>query len=843
MANVGRANVEITADSGQAQREIKGVTGLFKNMGSIAAGVMGGLALFETVKSTFTGLWNSTIGMNASMEQYRNTLTIVQGSAEKANETLEWATKFAAATPYEIPELVEATTRLEAYGLTAQDVLGTTGDMASAMGKPLMQAVEAIADAQTGELERLKEFGITKQMLIDQAAEMGLGEVVNAKGQITNQEALNEALFALMNDRYEGAMEIQSTTFTGMISNIKDSMGQMASALSQPIFDSLKGGLESVVPVMGAFTQVVQGDWAGAKETLVDAFGEDTALQIENAFLKIFRVFHELKEFVISLYPVWDNLKAIFISLLPIFGQVGGAIAVVWNVISENLPPVLDLITKFAAIIVGWEGFIPIILGLVGGIVAFKTGISVINGVTSSINFFKTSFAALNAVIKANPVLAVISLLIALGVALVSLYNNSETFRNAVNSIWEFLKGVFVSLIEFFTETIPGWWNSLITGITNLWNSIVGWFTTAYEFVSAWIMNLWTSVVGFFQGIFDGIMAILQPFIDFFLASWENLKLMLFSIITLIVTTLTGNFEGMKVALLGIWTAIKEQALAWWNLLKDTVIQVVVNLWNGIVGWVTSIYNSVVEWFTKMKNSAVEKISELWNGVVNWFVSLPSTIAYWITTAYNNVVEWFTKIKNKAIELVTNMFNGVIEWIVGIPGEFVKIGGEVVSALSEIDLWQVAKDVVNGFIGGIGDMAGAVWEGAKSLGNSLVGGLTSMLGISSPSKVTWGLGLDTGEGMILGLDDKIREAERKARELAAAVASEMEKESANLNLGATISGIEGQMNQNSNLFDQVQGAISPEQHVHYWQLNADEITDVSRLIDIVDGIVQTVRSR
>ena len=48
--------------------------------------------------------------------------------------------------------------------------LKSLGDAASAMNKPLIQAVEAMADAMTGENERLKEFGIRASMKGDEIA-------------------------------------------------------------------------------------------------------------------------------------------------------------------------------------------------------------------------------------------------------------------------------------------------------------------------------------------------------------------------------------------------------------------------------------------------------------------------------------------------------------------------------------------------------------------------------------------------------------------------------------------------------------------------------------------------
>lgn len=47
--------------------------------------------------------------------------------------------------------------------------------MAAATNKSFDQAVEALIDAQTGELERLKEFGITKAKILEQGEKMFSG--------------------------------------------------------------------------------------------------------------------------------------------------------------------------------------------------------------------------------------------------------------------------------------------------------------------------------------------------------------------------------------------------------------------------------------------------------------------------------------------------------------------------------------------------------------------------------------------------------------------------------------------------------------------------------------------
>lgn len=178
-------------------------------------------------------LGKSMVSEAASMESYRLTLETTMKSAEKARETLSWATAFANVTPFETGDIVEGTVRLANYGLVAQNVLPRIGDMAAIMGKSINQGVEAIADAQTGELERLKEFGITKNAIAEKAQSMFKGmSIINNKGQITDLKKFNEALFALMSDRFAGGMEKSSRSFKGLWSTIigvsKTGMAQIA---------------------------------------------------------------------------------------------------------------------------------------------------------------------------------------------------------------------------------------------------------------------------------------------------------------------------------------------------------------------------------------------------------------------------------------------------------------------------------------------------------------------------------------------------------------------------------------------------------------------------------------
>ncbi|MEQ8168537.1 MAG: phage tail tape measure protein [Candidatus Eremiobacterota bacterium] len=203
-------------------------------------------------------------------------LTAAKGNEKLRDELMAFAKEAASSTPYSVQQVTDSIIKLEAYGFKAKEVFSKVGDMAAAYGKDLSQAVEAVADAQTGELERLKEFTITKQQLIDKAREMFGKEIVNAKGQITDLKAMNEALFTIMEERSSGAMGRMMDTYTGAMSNFKDAVEQMQQSIGKEFlprltefvkwagsvvdaFNSLDQGTKSVLSNLGLFTIAIVG--------------------------------------------------------------------------------------------------------------------------------------------------------------------------------------------------------------------------------------------------------------------------------------------------------------------------------------------------------------------------------------------------------------------------------------------------------------------------------------------------------------------------------------------------------------------------------------------------------
>lgn len=209
------------------------------------------------VAAGFAFLGKGVLDTSAKFESYQATLETIEGSAEKAKASLDWVSQFAKTTPYEVDEITQAFVKLRAYGMDPMDgTLTALGDTASGMGKNLMQAVEALADAATGEFERIKEFGVKAKVSGDDVtfAWVDNGKQMTKTVKKTGVE-ITKTLKEIWGKRFSGAMIRQSKTWNGMMSNLGDSW----TAFLRKIGDA--GVFEKVKNVLGNLMDSING-WA-----------------------------------------------------------------------------------------------------------------------------------------------------------------------------------------------------------------------------------------------------------------------------------------------------------------------------------------------------------------------------------------------------------------------------------------------------------------------------------------------------------------------------------------------------------------------------------------------------
>ena len=214
-------------------------------------GVQRGLA---KVKQSVFNLRNAFIGLGAGVvlkgfvdagiqvENLSVQLKTLFGSAKAGENALRSITKFAATTPFELKNIQQGVTSLavvrknaEAAGLTFDDLLTLTGNVAAQMGGDFAFASFQIQKAfSTGiaAAEALKERGVAGM------AGFKAGVSVNAMDTI---KIMNKAFGK--GGEFGNLMEELSKTLFGTISNLKDAFFIFQVEVSKGFFEALKNNL------------------------------------------------------------------------------------------------------------------------------------------------------------------------------------------------------------------------------------------------------------------------------------------------------------------------------------------------------------------------------------------------------------------------------------------------------------------------------------------------------------------------------------------------------------------------------------------------------------------------
>lgn len=323
-------------------------SGVGDAFGRVKTNVMG-LATKMTALGAVTGYVFKTqfVDTAAEFERLQTILTTLEGgNVTKAKQAFGWISEFAAKTPYDIKQVSEAFVRLRAYGIDPikGDTLKTLGDTAASMGKDVMAAVEAIADAVTGENERLKEFGI-------KAAKQG-GQIIysytDRAGKqrqkavdASNRELIRSTLTAIWNEKYAGAMEAQSKTWAGMMSNMGDQWTRFTSSvMAAGLFDWMKTEVGGILDELNK----------AAADGRLQAWAKQTGTAIKEAFISFKEFAIEAKSAVIATKDFvggWQNLGKILgsISLAPTIASVGSLTLALYGL----LGPLGSVVALYAA--------------------------------------------------------------------------------------------------------------------------------------------------------------------------------------------------------------------------------------------------------------------------------------------------------------------------------------------------------------------------------------------------------------------------------------------------------------------------------------------------------------
>lgn len=382
---------------------------------------------------------------------------------------------------------------------------------------------------------------------------------------LTNLDAL-ESNFKKVGDasQYAGSMEAEyqarSRTTANQLQLAKNAIVAVGIGIGSALLPAINGVLNAIIPVVSAFANWAQQNQGIVQTMVALAASFAGVLLAARSLLAIRAGFNMLKETARLFYTVNQN------------GQIvlrGAAMA-------SNI---------------------------------FKAGLS---GLGTAFRLAATGARALALALMANPIIAIVAVIIAVVAAIIYFWNTNEQFRAAIIAIWNNIVAFGMSLFSALAAFFTGVWNGIGAIATAVWNAIMAVATT----VVSVIMNIVSAFGAFFAGVWNGCLAIAA-------AVWDA--------ISSFVSAAASVIEGIISAL----------------------VDYISSAWDSAVAAVQSFASSVMSAIGQAVDWAMEK----WNSLVN-------ALSHPIDTAINiaqNITRTISKVTGGGDDVSENAKGGIYQ--------------------------------------------------------------------------------------------------------------------------------------------------------------------------------------
>lgn len=653
--------------------------------------------------------------------------------------------------------------------------------MVEDFGPYAMQIIDAVAlkipDITAGFSELIQKLPI--QEFMNGVGQMA-GGVLDFVGKIVDGQSFSEAFSSTLAEDFGVELPGSVQTFLGVIQNLWDDFQSFIGWIGSTAEATL-GGLKDTIAEHEPQLQAIMDLLSDVQQKFSEAFGgaSDDASSL-----------------------VSGGLPALVGALLDVLGAAAN---------------VLD---KF----VEWKGFIPTVTTLATAIAGFKLAKTAIEiaKVTKAMTLLRAAGQRLlNVAMSANPIGIVVIAIAALVAGFIALYNKSETFRNAVNALWDAVKGAFTKIgqtIGNIVKAVGEKFTEIKEKIGAVWDGIKEKASTAWETIKN-IVTVGIMLIG--QIISAGIQIITLPFRfiwenckDVLIAAWDKIKSVVSGALDAVKGFISDKLTAAKETVSNIAGGIKDALGTAWSTIKDTAS----NAWETVKNTVkekaeaaktasANAFNAMDE-ATGGKLSAIrDKAAETWNNVKDTAGTVMQAAKDTVSEKLGNMKAAYEEngggikgVAAAAMEGVKGYYTSGLTFVDNLTGgklsaikeKFTSKMGEVKANVSEafnnvkdiagnlmetaranvgekLDAMKSAYDSAGGGIKGAvaGAMAGvqSTFSGAMSTVDSLTGGKLSAIQNSFTNK------LNAAKSTVTGILDSIKSAFSEKLEAAKNVVS------------------------------------------------------------------------
>jgi len=689
-------------------------TGMGKKLGGVGRGIAAGFATMGTAIAAAGVVegFKKIIDESASLTAAIGTTKAIFRDA--SGDMLTWSETAATTLGLSQSEALNATKVFGGFftgvGIGSQkaaDMSKNWTTMAANMAAfgdiPVADSLEAVKSALIGEYDPIQKLIPTLSAASLQQKAMELSGKKNAKA-LTDQDKA-AALNAIMMDSLAnkvGAAEREQGGYAVQMDKLKAQFKNVAAAIGGPFLTALTKG----------------GAWINDK------------------------LIPGVKDF-------WSNHGP---AITDSFKKAGGALKTAFDA-----SPVKTLFDQFT----GAEGKVGGLSGTFASIKSSFAELAKSDAVGSIIENAKTGLASLMPAFTDafNNLMPVFS---QVGETL------SGAFSKALPQIQAIL-GTLGTIVGQAFEAVRAVVSAVVTVILTIWQNfganILAYLSTAFAAVVSALQGAFTMIKGIFDVIigvltgdwgraWDGVKSIVSGAVQFVVGIFTLLKAQIDVLGQAMDAILAAVWNAIKAGAIAAWTAIKAALVSAWNGIKAAISAGVAGVsafvasgWESVKSATANAWNAVKSATSNAWNALKGLVSSAINGVKSAVSSGVSAVVSALTSAWNAAKSATIDAWNAVKSAVTTGVSNVISVVKGL-------GGKVKGAISGAASWLVGagRDLIQGMINGVAQMAGALASKARAVVSSAVNAAKGALGISSPSKVFLRLGKLSVAGLIEGLE-------------------------------------------------------------------------------------------
>jgi phage-related protein len=427
---------------------ISGCTQLAEKMADVTKSAVGHYAEYEQLVGGVETLFKDSSGklIDYAKKAYKT-------AGMSSNQYMNTATSFAASLIHGLGG--DTAKAVELTNLAITDMSDNANKMGTDIGS-IQDAYQGFAKQNYTMLDNLKlGYGGTQSEMIRLINDSGvLGEKIESLDNVTFDQMI-EAIHKIQDN-----LGITGTTALEAGTTI---LGSWSS-----LFENIltKVGSKLAPTVMGFLQQL--SDWM---ETIDwDAF----ATSVGDALQRVFDWIQKI-DFTTFFEKGMDGVENFL-------EKLGGLI--------EDVPKIIQTFKDWS----------PLIAGVAAGFVTLKVAMaisSLISAITTAWTAYKTANEGatiaqwlFNAALNANPIVLIVTLIAGLVVALITLWNTNDGFREAVTNIWNAIKTTVTNVINSIKSVISSVFNAIKSTISSILNSIKSTFTSVWNSIKSTVSNV-----------------------------------------------------------------------------------------------------------------------------------------------------------------------------------------------------------------------------------------------------------------------------------------------------------------------------------------------------------------